>query len=136
MTTSFNVQSQGRQKTNWFTVLPFLAASGATRTSVNFVNYSGLGLMLQAVVANLATTPTYTPKIMVDNGISGGANVQFVSSFTALSANGTYILVVYPVTLTDMGDQRKIATLPREWKLELTFGGSGSADITVLGRYI
>jgi hypothetical protein len=131
----YDAQSRTHQKTDWFTILANEADSGATRTSGLFINYHSLGLMLHIKLANLASTPTFTPKILVPSGVSGDADIEIVA-FTALTANGNSILVLYPVVLTDLGDEAKIATLPREWKLQLTFGGTGTSDTEVYGRYI
>lgn len=126
------------QKTDWFTVLAEELQSDATRTSGLFVARFALGLMLEVITANEAgAAGTFTPKILVPDG-AGGADVVIVT-FTAISANGTNILVLYPATMTDLGNDQKLGTLPREWKLELTYSGTPGTDkfdTTVYGRYI
>lgn len=133
--------NQGRtyQKTDWFEVLPLELQSDVTRTSGLFIAYHALGLMLEIFTDNEAgAAGTFTPKILVPSAVAGEADIVLVS-FTAIDADGTNILILYPVTLTDMGDEVKIGTLPREWKLELTYSGTPDTDMLdtrVHARYI
>jgi len=132
----FNGQARKNQKTGWFTVLAAELLSAATRVSDVFNDYYALGLMLEVVTANKTGVPTFTPKLLVPSAVSGNLTVV---TFTAISANGTSVLILYPVTLTDMGTEKKIATLPRDWRLELTYTGTPSTDkidTRVSGRYI
>lgn len=125
------------QKTDWFEVLPAELLSTATRTSQLFVCRFALGVMLQIVTANEVGAASFTPKILVPNAISGGADVV-IATFTAITANGTNILVLYP-TASDLGTEDKIGTLPREWKLELTYTGvpaNDKIDTRAFARYI
>lgn len=135
MSQKYDTQSRVRDgKTNWFEVLANQTGSNATRTSIAFTAYMGKGLMLEIKLANLTTTPTFTPKILVPDA-AGGADIV-LQSFTALNANGTFILTLSPYTLTGFGTEQKLGLLPLEWKLELTFGGTGSVDTRVHARYL
>ena len=125
------------EKTEWFTVLAQQAATQATRTSELQRCTKADGVILEVVTANEAGTVTLTPKILVPNAVVGGADLVLVT-FTAISANGTNLLVLHP-TGADMGAEDKVGTLPREWKLELTYSGADTGhnmDSAVYARYI
>lgn len=130
-------QERSGEKTDWFEVLPAELLSAATRTSELQRCDRSLGVMIEIVTANEAGAASFTPKILVPNAVAGAADLVIVT-FTAITANGTNILVVYPGA-TDLGTEDKVATLPREWKLELTYAGtpaSDKIDTHVYARYI
>jgi hypothetical protein len=125
------------EKTDWFTVLAQQAATEATRTSQLQRCTKAQGVMLEVVTANEAGAASLTPKILVPSAVVGGADIV-VATFTAITANGTNILVLHP-SATDLGTEDKIGTLPREWKLELTYSGADTTvvmDSAVYARYI
>lgn len=129
-------QERAGEKTDWFEVLPAQLLSTATRTSQLQRCTKDLGVLIEIITANEAGSASFTPKILVPDG-AGGADVVIIT-FTAITANGTNTLVVYPGA-NDMGTEDKIATLPREWKLELTYAGtpaSDKMDTHVFARYI
>lgn len=124
------------EKSDWFTVLPLQLATEATRTSDLQRCTNSRGVMLQFVGNNKANTPTFTPKILVPDA-AGGADIAVVT-FSAISSSGNTILVLHPAA-ADMGTEDKIGTLPRDWKLELTYSGASTAnvmDTAVYARYI
>ena len=130
-------QERAGEKTDWFSILPQELLSTATRVSGLQLCTRSFGVMLQIVTANEVGAASFTPKILVPNGVSAGADLVVVT-FTAIVAVGTNLLVVYPGA-TDLGTEDKVATLPREWKLELTYAGtpaSDKMDTLVYGRYI
>ena len=135
----YDNQSRTHQKTDWFEVLPLELQSDATRTSGLFIAYHSLGVMFQILTDNEAgAAGTFTPKILVPSAVDGEDDIV-IATFTAIDADGTNILVLYPVTLTDIGDEALIGTLPREWKLELTYSGTPNTDMLdtrVHARYI
>ena len=90
--------------------------------------------MLEVKLANLVTTPTFTPKILVPDAAAGADIV--IQTFTGLAANATSILTLSPFTLTGFGTEFKLGLLPYTWKLELTFSGAGTVDTRVHARYI
>lgn len=124
-------------KSDWFTILANQLATEATRTSNAFRCTKAEGLMLQVVTNAEAGTVTLTPKILVPNAVEGGADLV-IASFTAIAASGTNILVLHP-NAADMGAEDKVGTLPRDWKLELTYAGADTTNVmdsAVYGRYI
>ncbi len=130
-------QDKTGQKSDWFEVLPAQLLSTATRTSQLLICRFALGVMLQITTANEAGAASFTPKILVPNAIAGGADL-IIATFTAITANGTNTLVLYP-TATDLGTEDKVGTLPREWKLELTYAGTPAndkIDTVAYARYI
>lgn len=134
-----NLESQDKtgQKTAWFEVLPLQAASDADRTSGLFIARFAKGIMFEVILANEAGTAGFTPKLLVPSAVSGDIVIQ---SFTALTANGTAILVLSPYTLTGFGTEFKLGMVPREWKfmLDYTTGtpATDSFDTRVYARYI
>jgi hypothetical protein len=130
-------QEQLGEKSDWFLLLANQAATEATRTSDLQRCTKAQGVMLEVITNAEVGTVTFTPKILVPNAVSGGADI-IVASFTAIAASGTNILVLHP-TAADMGTEDKIGTLPREWKLELTYSGADTTNVMgteVYARYI
>jgi len=132
-------QDKTHQKTDWFEVLPAALASDADRTSGLFIARFAHGLMFQIVLANEAGAAGFTPKVLVPNAVTGGADI-LLQSFTALTANGTVILTLSPYTLTGFGTEFKLGMIPREWKflLDYTTGtpATDSFDTQVFARYL
>ena len=131
-------QDKTYQKTDWFEVLPAELQSDVDRTSQLFIARFALGVMFQVVLANEAGAAGFTPRILVPNAIAGEADITLIS-FTALTADGTVLLVLYPSDL-NIGTEQLLGTLPREWKfmLDYTTGtpDTDMVDTHVFARYI
>lgn len=132
-------QDKTGQKTDWFEVLPAVLQGSATRTSGLFIARFAKAVMFEVILANEAGTAGFTPKLLVPNGVSGGADIV-IQTFTALTANGTSILTLSPYTLTGFGTEFKLGLVPREWKFELTYttgaAGTDKFDTQVFARYL
>lgn len=129
-------QEQLGEKSDWFPLLALQLATEATRTSELQRCTKAQGVMLEIVTNAEVGAVTFTPKILVPDA-NGGADIA-VASFTAISASGTNILVLHP-TAADMGAEDKVGTLPRDWKLELTYSGASTANVmdsAAYARYI
>lgn len=129
-------QEQLGEKSDWFTLLTLQLATEATRTSDLQRCTKAQGVMLEVVTNAEAGAVTFTPKILVPDA-AGGSDIV-VASFSAISSSGTNILVLHP-TAADMGAEDKVGTLPRDWKLELTYSGASTANVmdsAVYARYI
>lgn len=120
-------QKNDAQKTSWFEVLPAELLTTADRTSGVFDNPYGQGLMLTVVVANEAGTFSATPKLQTADAYGG--TITWWTASTAITANGTYQYLVYPVTLVNSAFT-ELATfiVPREWALFLDYTGTPATD--------
>ena len=123
------------QKTDWFSVLPSLASSGATRSSGYITNPYGLGVWIRVDVTNLSGTPTFTPSVQMQHAYD--ADLTIWTAATPISANGGYDYVAYVADFTSSAiTEDFVFPLPRSWKFTLTYGGTGTADVVVTARYI
>jgi hypothetical protein len=131
-------QDKTSQKSDWFEVLPLALASDADRTSGLFIARFAEGVMFEVILASEAGAAGFTPKVLVPDG-AGGADIV-ITSFTALTANGTVILTLSPHTLTGFGTEFKLGMIPREWKFQLDYTtgtpATDSFDTQVFARYL
>lgn len=128
-------ENQG-SKSDWFELLAAQTATQATRTSDLQACLTSPGVMLEIITNAENGSPTFTPKILVPDG-AGGADIV-IASFTAISSSGVTILVLHP-SASDLGTEDKVGTLPKDWKLELTYAGADTGhymDTHVYARYI
>ncbi len=124
------------EKTDWFPLLALELASQASRTSDLQRCTNAPGVLIQFIGNAKAGSPTFTPKILVPDA-AGGADITLVT-FTAISSSGNSLIVLHPAA-ADMGSEDKIGTLPRDWKLTLTYTGADTShnmDTAVYARYI
>lgn len=120
-------QKNSAQKTGFFTVLPAELLSTATRTSGQFTNPYANGLILTVVVANEAGTCSFTPKLQTVNGY-GTAFVWWTAA-AAITANGTYQYLIYPVSITNSAFTEVVTfPVPSTWQLVLTYAGTPASD--------
>lgn len=120
-------QKKEAQKTSWFEVLPAQLLSTATRTSGTFDNPYGQGMVLTVVVANEAGSCSFTPKLQSSDAYGGV--ITWWTAATAITANGTYNYLIYPVTFLGTGFTETYAfSVPREWSLVLTYAGTPASD--------
>ena len=100
--------------------------STATRTSGKQSNPRYRGILLIVTIANEAGTCSFQPKI---NAYDAAGNAIVLATFTALTANGTYLLEFYPAVLTGFaGSESKVGQLPREWSVSLVYSGTPAND--------
>lgn len=126
--TNLNIENQvdNGQNTNAFALLANELQSTATRTSGKQKNSTARGVILIITTANEAGTASFTPKIL---GYDASGTSFVLATFTAITADGTTILIYYPAVLTGFsGTEAKVGQLPREWSLELTYAGTPASD--------
>lgn len=121
-----DLQIERGENTEAFNALPLQLLSTATRTSGIFKNQYSRGLILVVTIANEAGTCSFTPTIL---GYDASGTAFTLATFTALTANGTAILALYPQVLTGFsGTEAKVAPLPREFSVRLTYAGVPAND--------
>lgn len=108
-----------------FSILANELQSTATRTSKKFNNPRCNGVILIVTTANEAGTASFTPSIV---GYDASGTAYTVATFTAITANGTNVLCLYPAVLTGFSNEAKAAPLPREWAVVLTYAGTPATD--------
>lgn len=121
-------QSLRKENSNWMTTLAALAATGATRDSDLQKNAGVEGILLEVILSGKSGTPTITPKIYTED--DAGNKIVLVS-FTALTADGTALYFIHPhadktATVKNSLTEEGTLSLPRDWYLELTYGGTGT----------
>lgn len=108
-----------------FAVLANELVSSATRTSLKFSNHGCSGVILVVTTANEAGSASFAPSII---GYDAAGAAFTVATFTAITANGTNVLCLYPEVLTGFSNEAKAAPLPREWAVKLTYVGTPATD--------
>ena len=92
---AFNGSSWDRQRnTQASTPLATVTSAKATQATADQVNYNGKGLLLHVKVANLAGTPTFTPRLQWKDN-SGNYNTIWTAA-AAINANGDKTYQLYP----------------------------------------
>lgn len=120
-------QKSAAQKTDWFEVLPAELLSTATRTSQEFNNPYGMGMLLTVVVANEAGTCSFTPKLVTFDAY--GTAIAWWTAATAITANGTYHYLVYPVSITNAAFTEVVTCpVPASFHVVLTYAGTPASD--------
>ncbi len=99
------------------------------------------GVMVVVNVTTLTgTTPTITPVIQgKDDAVGASGNyIQVHTSFTAISAAGTFVYMVYPAIGTAAGGITATSPLavPNTWRVVLTYGGTVTASAGTVAYYL
>jgi hypothetical protein len=130
-------EKTGAQKTGWFEVLPAELLTVADRTSGQFNNPYAQGMILTIVVANETGSFSATPKLQIVNAY--GTALTFWTAASAITANGTFNYLFYPVTITNTAFNETVAfPIPGSWRLFLDYTGTASdkADTKASACYI
>jgi len=126
------------QKTAFFEVLPAELLTIADRTSGQFSNPYGMGMILTIVVANEAGTFSATPELQTLDGY--GNAITWWTAAAAITANGTYQYLVYPVAITNSAFTETVTfPLPSNWRLFLDYTGTPAndkADTKAMAAYV
>ena len=125
------------QKTGWFEVLPAELQTIADRTSGQFNNPYGQGMILTIVTANETGTFSATPKLQIVNAY--GSALTFWTAAAPITTNTTSNYLIYPVTVTNSAFTETVAfPLPGSWRLFLDYTGTASdkADTKASACYI
>ena len=111
-------------------VVPSTTLVSSTLTSGEQRTPDGKGLILGVKVADLVTTPTFTPKIQTKG--ASGTWIDYWTAAAAISTNSDHIYLLYP-SLTLGGDAEEKVNLPCPfaWRVVVTFGGTGTATVEV-----
>lgn len=99
------------------------------------------GVMVVVNVTTLTgTTPTITPVIQGKDDAQGasGNYIQVHASFTAISAAGTFVYMVYPAIGAAAGGITATSPLavPNTWRVVLTYGGTVTASAGTVAYYL
>lgn len=121
-----DLQIERGENTEAFNALALQLQSTATRTSGVFKNQYSRGLLMVVTLANEAATCSFTPVIL---GYDASGTAFTLATFTALTANGTFVLIFYPQVLTGFsGQEAKVGALPRAFSVRLTYTGTPATD--------
>jgi hypothetical protein len=121
-----------------FAILASQATTSATRTSADFTNnVMAAGILIHVKISSLSSTPTYTPSI--EWKTTSGNYITLWTAAAAISANSDKVYWLSPGqagTASSSITEAKGLHLPLQWRLTLTFGGSGSATTQVDACYL
>ncbi len=124
-----DTQQSNGEKTNFFSVLDAELQSAATRLSGLFImkgRGQQNGMLLVVVVANKGGILSFTPELYT---VVNGVDVKLWTAAAAISANGTYVYLIYPGAGTNaLFTEIKQTPMPREWKVSLTYSGTPATD--------
>ncbi len=116
------------ENTGPFVLSSLTAAAGiATLTSAPFKNRFARGLQIAVKLANKVGLATVTPSLQFK--MKDGTWVTLWTAAAALSANGTAVYQITPVAVSTASGitESKIAMLPLDLRVVLTFGGTTGA---------
>jgi len=120
-------EKQNAQKTGWFEVLPAELLTTADRTSGQFNNPYGMGLILTIVTANEAGAFSATPKLQTVDAY--GTAITWWTAAAPITANGTFHYLIYPVTMSNTAFTETVAfPVPGSWRLFLDYGATPASD--------
>lgn len=108
------------------TLLELESATAATRTSdLQKTPPECRGIILRVQVGTLDGSPTFTPTLQ-RKALDGSFDAVWTAA-AAISAASTKVYIIYPGA--SGGDVTEVdgIPVPQEWKMALTYGGSGSA---------
>lgn len=125
-THAFNGSTWDRWRNNVSQVVIASAARTATNSSVDLVNYNGVGIWVGIDVTAIVSTPSIT--VSIQNKL--GTSYQNVLTSAAIVGTGQTYLRVYPgiavsanVTASDV--------LSRDWRITVTHGNANSITYSV-----
>lgn len=110
------------------------AARTTTQTQADQINYNHRGIM---VVVNVTVigTGSITPEIDAKDPVSA-TYFSLLTASTAITANGTYVYMVYPGATQTAGTNNNVTqdasfALPRTWRVKLTANNANTVTYSV-----
>jgi len=118
------------EKSGWVEALAAESLSTATRTSGDLISNKGRGMLLWVKTANEAGTASFTPSLQVKD--PEGTALTVWTAAAAITANGSFLYVLSPDTLTGMGGasvtETALVSIPFFHNLVLTYSGTPAND--------
>ena len=124
------------QGSSWAVLLAGQGNTVATRQSSAVTLRQVRGLIIYAYIASIAGVPTFTPKLVAYDPNAGRDDYWVAAA--ALSANGTYMYVIYPGASKPAGAPAGLVEavslpLPPRFELHLVYAGDGVNDKATTG---